>query len=144
MIILVTGNIYRGKRLDALTELKERGIRSILNLEDDIDAVETDRLRAKDAGIKFISLPMSEIKRPNVKDLYYAVTILQDKKVCPVYVHCKHGHDRTGYVIAAYRMIVEKWTFEKAYKEAKNMGHSWWFWPYLFSWPKSLHELEKK
>ncbi len=47
----------------------------------------------------------------------------------PVLVHCLHGSDRTGGVVAAYRMI-DGWTKEKALEEfqLKHFGcNSKWF-----------------
>jgi protein tyrosine/serine phosphatase len=35
----------------------------------------------------------------------------------PLLVHCKRGSDRTGAVIAMYRIIFENWTKEKALDE---------------------------
>ncbi|MDV7139525.1 tyrosine-protein phosphatase [Maribacter sp. TH_r10] len=37
----------------------------------------------------------------------------------PVLIHCWHGSDRTGAVIAAYRIIFEDWTKEKAIEELR-------------------------
>ncbi len=43
----------------------------------------------------------------------------------PVLVHCFHGSDRTGAVIAMYRMVIQGWTREKAIVEFMNprYGH---------------------
>jgi protein tyrosine/serine phosphatase len=35
----------------------------------------------------------------------------------PVYVHCKAGKDRTGYVIAAWRIVEEGWDADTAIEE---------------------------
>lgn len=142
MISKVTENIYRGPRLDDLNPLVTFGIKTILNLEDDMNAYITEVLRAKDLNITVLALPMSEILRPKTETLLAAIGKLQEKSFYPIYVHCKHGQDRTGYVIAAYRMRVQGWSFKRAYQETKDMGHKWLFAPYLLLWPKSLHELE--
>ena len=47
-------------------------------------------------------------------------TIMQAKK--PVLVHCKHGADRTGCIIAAYRIVKFGWTKEEAIKELREGG----------------------
>ena len=39
-----------------------------------------------------------------------------------VFVHCRYGDDRTGMMIAAYRMSVEGWTAEEARKEMDEFG----------------------
>jgi protein tyrosine/serine phosphatase len=43
----------------------------------------------------------------------------------PVFIHCQHGCDRTGTVIACYRIKHDKWPTEKAFKEAMLHGFSW-------------------
>jgi len=56
-------------------------------------------------------------------------------------VHCLHGSDRTGTVIAGYRIGVQGWSKEKAIDEFVNGGfgyHSFWF-PNL---PKLLNSLD--
>jgi protein tyrosine/serine phosphatase len=43
----------------------------------------------------------------------------------PLLVHCFHGSDRTGVVVAMYRMVVQNWPREKAIAElsAPRHGH---------------------
>ena len=42
----------------------------------------------------------------------------------PVFVHCQHGADRTGIIIACYRIRHNKWTSKQALLEAKKYGMS--------------------
>ena len=41
----------------------------------------------------------------------------------PVLVHCFHGADRTGVVIAMYRMVVQDWSRERAIAELVDEAH---------------------
>jgi protein tyrosine/serine phosphatase len=43
-----------------------------------------------------------------------------------VFVHCKLGKDRTGTVIAAYRIAHDGWTSDKALDEALTFGMHWY------------------
>ena len=48
----------------------------------------------------------------------------------PVLVHCWHGSDRTGIVVAAYRIVFEKWSVEEAEKEFRDERfgyHEFWY-----------------
>ncbi|MEO0526765.1 MAG: dual specificity protein phosphatase family protein, partial [Bacteroidota bacterium] len=38
----------------------------------------------------------------------------------PVLVHCWHGSDRTGAVMAAYRVVFENWSKEDAISELRR------------------------
>lgn len=137
-IVRVEEGIYRGPRLNNLSGLQTFKIRTILNLEDDAAAVRKEGETAKQLGISMINIPMSEIFRPKATDLLRAVKIIEDKESHPVYVHCLHGRDRTGFVIAAYKMMLDGWPMEKAYQEAVDSGHNTWFYDFILGWKESL------
>jgi protein tyrosine phosphatase (PTP) superfamily phosphohydrolase (DUF442 family) len=44
----------------------------------------------------------------------------------PVLVHCEWGRDRTGLVVAAYRVAVNGWSKDKAMQEAIHRGFRRW------------------
>lgn len=64
----------------------------------------------------------------------YAISIKKDDVIAalklikagvakgPVLLHCKHGADRTGVVIAMYRILYQGWSKKQALDEMKNGG----------------------
>jgi tyrosine-protein phosphatase SIW14 len=55
--------------------------------------------------------------------------IATDPTKQPVFLHCQHGSDRTGTMIAVYRMTVDGWTVNEAIDEMMRGGygfHSMW------------------
>ena len=45
-----------------------------------------------------------------------------------VFVHCQHGKERTGTMVAVYRMTLERWTPEQALAEMESFGiRGFWF-----------------
>ncbi len=142
MITKVNDNIYRGARPsdDDLILLKTFGIKTIFSLENNEDAIGHESHVTRKLCIDFEYLEMSELKRPKVYDLLRAVGIIK-KAEKPIYVHCLHGCDRTGYVIATYRMTVKNWSFNEAWKELIANGHKWLFY---FWWKKSLKEIDRR
>ena len=137
-VIKVTEGIYRGPRLGDLNELKSLKIRTILNLEDNSEAIQKESQAAEQLGMVMVNIPMSGISRPKPADLLRAVKIIENQDSHPIYVHCLHGRDRTGFVIAAYKIIHNDWTVEKAYQEAVDSGHNTWFHDLIFGWKESL------
>jgi len=137
----VCDGIYRGPRLGDLGELKSLKVRTILNLENNSGAVSQEEAAAKGLGIKVINIPMSNITRPTPANLVKAVKIMEDPELQPVYVHCLHGRDRTGFAVAAYRVLHDGWSMDRAYREAVDNGHARWFYDLVFRWKKSLMAL---
>jgi hypothetical protein len=43
-----------------------------------------------------------------------------------VFVHCRLGMDRTGVVVAAYRIAREHWANQQALAEAESLGMHWY------------------
>ena len=43
-----------------------------------------------------------------------------------MFIHCLHGCDRTGTIIACYRIQHDGWTSEQALREADQYGMSQW------------------
>jgi protein-tyrosine phosphatase len=115
----VSDELYRSEqpKMSDIPALKSLGIRSILSLR----TFHSDSKEFERQGIVMYVCPM-EAGSVTAADLVVALRIL---KVAPkpVVVHCWHGSDRTGLVIAAYRMIWQNWTVEKAIQEMREGGY---------------------
>jgi protein tyrosine/serine phosphatase len=68
---------------------------------------------------------MEGLSRPKDEQVERALAIINDAANQPVFVHCKRGADRTGTLIAIYRIMHDGWTSEDALREAKHYGMSW-------------------
>lgn len=60
--------------------------------------------------------------RINEKDVIQALRLIKNRKGS-ILIHCKHGSDRTGLVVAMYRIIVQGWSREEAINEMKLGGY---------------------
>lgn len=76
------------------------------------------------AGMRYVNIPLSGLMPPSAADTTLILGLLKDPATGPVFVHCKRGADRTGGVIAAYRIDHDKWGNRRALKEAKANGMS--------------------
>ena len=55
--------------------------------------------------------------------------IVSNEQDGPFLVHCQHGADRTGLLIASYRIVIQGWSKEAALEELRSGGygyHSIW------------------
>lgn len=74
-------------------------------------------------GMQYVPLPW---RCYFPKDIIFAqfLTLLRKNPGKKVFVHCRMGDDRTGMMIASYRMAEEGWSAEKAAKEMEKFGFS--------------------
>jgi len=121
----IDDKIFTGGRptIEQIRWLKEKvGIKSIINLErwDLREGYSVNKVRAM--GIEYINSPVNFIRCPADdvrKALEHIKHLIQQGKI-PIYVHCKEGVDRTGFVIAAYRVMVDGWDINKAIEKWKE------------------------
>ena len=66
---------------------------------------------------------MNGIVAPEEEDIAKVLAVLNSNQ--PVFVHCKEGKDRTGTVIACYRMGHDGWQTRAELKEAESYGMHW-------------------
>jgi len=122
----VSEDIYRSEQptKQAMQELEQMGICTILNLR----KLHNDQDEAKATHLQLERVPIVTSKLTYL-DIVTALQIIKTAKK-PLLVHCWHGSDRTGCIIAAYRMVFENWTREEAIQEFKNKAfgyHKTWF-----------------
>ncbi|MEO6173064.1 MAG: tyrosine-protein phosphatase, partial [Arenimonas sp.] len=80
-------------------------------------------LRA-DTNISFIRYPLHTWDIDD-RDVLAVLKIITNPNNQPILVHCTHGADRTGLMMASYRMVVQGWTKDAAIKEMKNGGYQY-------------------
>lgn len=123
----VNAQVYRGgqPKPGGLEKLKAMGIRTILNLrgEDDHSRAEGDAARR--LGLRYYSISLPGFSHPKDEEVDRVLEIINALENQPVFVHCHHGKDRTGTIIASYRISHDGWNAEQAKAEAKCYGLSW-------------------
>lgn len=123
-IASVDGFLWRGSRPDPS---EFAGIKAkfpwVISLEgtaeDKKEAVELFPSKLVSNPISFWEIYFTGISQ---KELLYIIAQIKEAPT-PVLVHCQHGQDRTGLVVAAYRVLVCGWTKVAAMKEAVHLGY---------------------
>lgn len=77
----------------------------------------------KGTKLKYLRIPAHGF-HPKEKDLVKFLKVLEDPDNWPVFVHCYKGDDRTGYSVAAYRMVKENWNPDDAIEEMFNFRYN--------------------
>ncbi len=110
----VSDRLYRSAqpKKEGFINLEKTGIKTVVNLR----AHHSDEKLLKDTSLEHIRIKTDPwaVKEEHIVAF---LKIATDPEKTPVLVHCRHGADRTGAMVAAYRVIVEGWDREKAIKE---------------------------
>lgn len=132
--------LYRGGQpgSEGVTALKELGIRTVISLRWGKKTIETERAYVEAAGMTFLSVRLNYWNLPTQQIIEDFLVLIEQEAARPIFVHCLHGADRTGLLIAIYRMSYEHWPVEKAYAEMKKYGFhrfrirnfKWMLWKY--------------
>ena len=123
----VNDRVFRGAQPsdEAWPGLAKLGVRTVVDLRRASEhSLAAESLAVAAAGMRYVSFPMNGFETPQADQMAKVVEILSSD--APIFVHCKLGKDRTGTVIAAYRIAHEGWENEKALDEALTCGMHWY------------------
>jgi uncharacterized protein (TIGR01244 family) len=124
----VNGNIYRGAQPTAQgwASLERLGVKTVIDLRRDGEhSIKAEQRAVEAAGMHYVNVPMRGIVAPLDETIFKVLALLQSSGAGPVFVHCRRGVDRTGAVIACYRIAHDGWPNQKALEEAKSYGMHW-------------------
>lgn len=94
-----------------IREIEKLGIHSVLSLRN----IKSDRSIRRKSSLKFYKKTINAWTMTEYELIEALKLLVQSEK--PVLIHCVHGSDRTGTVVAAYRIVFENWPKEKAIQE---------------------------
>jgi protein tyrosine/serine phosphatase len=121
----VSPALLRGAQPDepGIGNLQRLGVRTIINLRMPDDIWREEETTARAHGIAYCSVPLPGLSAPTDSQVAQVLALIATSPP-PVFVHCEHGADRTGTIIASYRMQHDGWTAAQAFAEAKQYGLS--------------------
>jgi protein tyrosine/serine phosphatase len=122
----ISDGLYRGAQPDepGILSLKRLGIKTIVDLRMTKDTWKQEAGLALAHGIVYTNIPFKGTGRPKQDQIATALAIIQNSPG-PVFVHCQYGCDRTGTIIACYRIRHDGWSNAAALAEARRYGLSW-------------------
>jgi len=124
----VNEHVYRGGQPTerAWTILAYLGVKTIIDLRPAGEhSISTEAQAVEATKMHYVNVPMSGIGAPRDEDVSEVLSFLDSDSAWPVFVHCRHGVDRAGTVIACYRIEHDHWPNQEALKEAKALGLHW-------------------
>jgi len=133
----VSDSLYRGAQptREGFENLKKLGIKTVINLR----GHHSDEDLLAGTGLDYKPIPMDTWEVTPDKVLAF-LRIAADPNAAPVFVHCQHGSDRTGIMVAAYRTIIQEWNRDRAIREMTHGGFG--FHPLWTELPAMLRKLD--
>jgi protein tyrosine phosphatase (PTP) superfamily phosphohydrolase (DUF442 family) len=117
----VTPKLYRGgqPKGTGYEHLKKIGVDIVVDLR--LSGRDAEKRNVTKAGMRFVAIPW-HCYFPKDRVFAEFLKLLQENPDKKVFVHCRYGDDRTGMMIAAYRMAVQGWTPDEARREMQKFG----------------------
>lgn len=122
----INDNYYRGAQPKGsdYRDLSALGVKTIINLTSS-DSQSDERAMAEQAGMNYVQIPMTTHVPPTPEQIKQFLSLVTDSASEPVYVHCVGGKHRTGVMTAVYRMTLNGWSADQAFKEMKQYKFGW-------------------
>ncbi len=121
----VNGHLFRGGQpsRQGFEILKAKGVQIVVDFRNAGKGAARERRMVENLGLQYVSLPWKAGGFPTAQEVqrfFAAIDQNPDKKI---FIHCKHGADRTGYMIGLYRITREGWTARQAVDEMEQYGY---------------------
>lgn len=141
--------IYRGGRptSDGLRHLQKMGVRTIISLQggdmqfsdpavvdffkwwepgERPENIAAEKRNSEALGMSFVNAPLNSIQPVSAaadRMIDEILELMNDPNNQPLYIHCEHGRDRTGLLIALYQVKYLNAEVESAHKAWADSGH---------------------
>ncbi len=117
----ISDTLYRSEQLQSndLEQLQALNIKTVVNLR----SSNKDQKVLVSPELTLVHVPMRAwaVKEEQVAEALWQIRKAERKG--SVLFHCYHGSDRTGLVLAMYRIVYQNWTIADAHKEMKEGGY---------------------
>jgi tyrosine-protein phosphatase SIW14 len=125
----VADNLYRGGEptKDGFGTLHAMGVGIVVNFREEPNEIATEKREVESLGMKSIGIPWSANGEPSSAQIVEFLDLVRANPDTKIYVHCRRGADRTGVMIAAYRIAVEHKSVADAISEMHRYHYDWLF-----------------
>jgi protein tyrosine/serine phosphatase len=136
----VDAHLFRGAQPEptAYAELKTLGIDTVVRFNPEGQDIATEKNQVESLGMKFVSLPWSGLGEPTHEQVVSFFALLRDNPDAKIFVHCRLGADRTGVMVALYRLTFSYWTADQALAEMHEFHYHHMLLPHLQRYVQSF------
>ena len=142
----VSEKLYRSgqPRAGGLARLRELGINTIINLRGASKTTRAEEVEARALEFNYFNVALPNWGRPQDTRVERILALISAPENGKVLVHCKDGVDRTGMIVALYRMKQEGRTANEALAEAERSGmrgYQFWMRDYVNDFGRRMAKL---
>jgi protein tyrosine phosphatase (PTP) superfamily phosphohydrolase (DUF442 family) len=139
----VSETLYRGGQpaVSGYKALQQMGVSIVVNFRDEPKEIATEKREVESLGIKYVSIPWSGSSDPSNAQVVQFLDLVGANSSAKIFVHCRRGADRTGVMVAAYRIAVEHKLVSDAVSEMRKFDYAHFWLPQLERYVKSLPDL---
>jgi protein-tyrosine phosphatase len=126
----ISDQLFRGAqpKPEGFVELKNFGVDIVVNLREEKNDVDAEKKLVEAQGMRYVNIPMRGFSTPQNTQVAEFLALLRNNADKKVFVHCQRGAERTGVMVAAYRMSWQQWTPEQALQEMEVFRfRGFWF-----------------
>ena len=129
----VTPTLYRGgqPKAQGFQELRKHGVEIVVNFRDERGKIESERRIVEAQGMRSVSIAFPTSDDPTQEQVAEFLQLLRANPQKKIFVHCHLGADRTGAMVAVYRMAAENWTPQQALQEMHTFHYHHFWWPHF-------------
>ena len=88
------------------------GVATVINLRMTDDVVGRSSPAIQRQGMIYVNVPLPGLSAPTDAQVARLLALIESSPA-PVFLRCEHGADRTGTIVACYRMRHDGWTAER-------------------------------
>jgi tyrosine-protein phosphatase SIW14 len=138
----VSDSLFRGAQPtpEGIRALREMGVSVVVNFRNENDDA-WERREVESAGMKYVSIPWRGSDMPSNRQVVQFLDLVRGNPDAKIFVHCKAGADRTGVMVAAYRIAVEHEAVDEAVAEMHHYHYHAFFLPHLERYVRTLPDL---
>lgn len=111
----VSADLYRGGQptAEGFRHLAAQGVHTVINVR----RQHSDQELLAGTGLQYVEIPCTAWDANQIDKAAQFLRVLADANRRPVFVHCNFGGDRTGMMVAAYRLAMCGWSKQQAMEE---------------------------
>ena len=139
----LAANLYRGANpeMAAYPSLRNFGIDTVVRFSTGDEFIAAEKARVESLGMAFISLPWRAADLPETNQVVSFLSLVRNHPEHTYFVHCREGVDRTGVMVALYRVAIDGWSTDEAIDEMKAFHSRYLLHPHLQSYVESFPSL---